>query len=97
MAVFGVDSLAQALEHANAQGAGLQAAEVVDRQAWRAASNPDLGDHPWALLIETDIETAELPDEALVATEARTGRGCGSSGSRSRRSLRSSALSRRST
>lgn len=69
VAVFGVDSLAQALEHANAQGAGLQAAEVVDRQAWRAASGPDLGDHPWALLIETDIETAELPDEALVATE----------------------------
>lgn len=69
VAVFGVDSLAQALEYANAQGAGLQAAEVVDKQSWRAASGPDLGDHPWALLIETDMETAELPDEALVATE----------------------------
>lgn len=69
VAVLGVDSLEQALEHAHAQGAGLQAAEVVDRRAWMQAGGPDLGDHPWALLVESDIETAELPDEALVATE----------------------------
>ncbi len=69
VAVLGVDSLAEALEHAAAQGVGLQAAEVVDRAAWSAAGGPALGDHPWALLLETDMETAELPDEALVATE----------------------------
>ena len=69
VAVLGVDSLAQALEHAHAQGAGLQAAEVVDRRAWAEAGGPDLGDHPWALLLESDMETADLPDEALVATE----------------------------
>lgn len=69
VAVFGVDSLAQALKHANAQGAGLQAAEVVDRRAWAQAGGPDLGEHPWALLLESDLETAEIPDEALVATE----------------------------
>ncbi len=69
VAVWGVDSLAQALDHAHAQGSGLQAAEVVDRRAWAQAGGPDLGDHPWALLLESDMETAELPDEALVATE----------------------------
>ncbi len=69
VAVFGVDSLAEALEHARAQGGGLQAAEVVDQRAWRHAGGPDTGDHPWVLLLEADIETAELPDEALVATE----------------------------
>jgi FAD/FMN-containing dehydrogenase len=69
VAVFGVDTLAEALEHAHAQGPGLQAAEVVDRAAWLAAGGPDLGDHTWALLLESSMETAELPDEALVATE----------------------------
>lgn len=69
VAVLGVDSLAQALELAHAQGTGLQAAEIVDRRAWAEAGGPDLGDHPWALLLESDMETAELPDEALVATE----------------------------
>lgn len=69
VAVLGVDTLAAALDLADAQGEGLQAAEVVDRDAWRAAGGPDLGEHPWALLLESDIETAELPDEALVATE----------------------------
>lgn len=69
VAVLGVDSLAQALEHADAQGDGLQAAEVVDRRAWAGAGGPDVGEHPWVLLLESDIETAELPDEALVATE----------------------------
>ena len=69
VAVLGVNSLAEAVEQADAQGAGLQAAEVVDRASWSAAGGPELGDHPWALLLETDMETAELPDEALVATE----------------------------
>jgi len=69
VAVWGVDSLAEALDHARAQGSGLQAAEVVDRRAWAEAGGPDLGDHPWTLLLESDMETAELPDEALVATE----------------------------
>lgn len=69
VAVFGVVSLAQALGHAEAQGPGLQAAEVVDRKAWLAAGGPDLGEAPWALLLESDMETADIPDEALVATE----------------------------
>ena len=69
VAVFGVDSLADALAHARAQGAGLQAAEVVDQRAWAQAGGPDLGEHPWAFLLECDMETAEIPDEALVATE----------------------------
>lgn len=69
VAVFGVDSLAEAVAHAQAQGAGLLAAEVVDRRAWAQAGGPDLGEHPWALLLESEMETAELPDEALVATE----------------------------
>ncbi len=69
VAVFGVDSLAEALRYAEAQGPGLQAAEVVDRAAWAAAGGPDLGEHPWALLLESDMETAELPDDSLVATE----------------------------
>lgn len=70
VAVLGVDSLAEAVAHAQAQGVGLQAAEVVDRRAWQAANGPDLGAHPWALLLEVDMEAADLPDEALVAIEA---------------------------
>lgn len=70
VAVLGVDDLAQAVAHARAQGDGLQAAEVVDRRAWQAANGPDLGEHPWALLLEVDVESAELPDDALVAVEA---------------------------
>jgi FAD/FMN-containing dehydrogenase len=69
VAVIGVDALADALALAGAQGHGLQAAEVVDRNAWLAAGGPDLGEHRWAFLLECDLETAELPDEALVATE----------------------------
>lgn len=69
VSVLGVESLAQALAHADAQGTGLQAAEVVDRAAWLAAGGPDLGEAPWALLLESDLETADIPDEALVATE----------------------------
>ena len=69
VAVFGVPSLAVALEHAHAQGDGLQAAEVVDARGWQEAGGPPIGDSPWVLLLETDMETAELPDEALVAVE----------------------------
>lgn len=69
VAVFGVSSLATALEHAHAQGQGLQAAEVVDARGWREAGGPAVGDSPWVLLLESDMETAELPDEALVAVE----------------------------
>ncbi len=69
VAVFGVPSLAAALEHAEAQGDGLQAAEVVDAHGWREAHGPDLGDSPWILVLESDVETAEIPDEALVALE----------------------------
>lgn len=69
VAVFGVPSLAAALQHAETQGAGLQAAEVVDARGWREAGGPAVGDSPWVLLLETDMETAELPDEALVAVE----------------------------
>lgn len=69
VAVLGVDTLAEALAHARAQGGGLQAAEIVDLRAWQHAGGPNVGDHPWVLLLEADIETAELPDEALVATE----------------------------
>lgn len=69
VAVFGVPSLAAALEHAHAQGEGLQAAEVVDARGWQAAHGPAVGDGPWILLLETDVETAEIPDEALVAME----------------------------
>ena len=69
VAVFGVPSLAAALEHAHAQGDGLQAAEVVDARGWQEAGGPPIGDSPWVLLLETDMETAELPDESLVAVE----------------------------
>lgn len=69
VAVFGVPSLAVALDHAREQGEGLQAAEVVDARGWREAHGPDVGDSPWILLLETDVETAEIPDEALVAME----------------------------
>lgn len=69
VAVMGVDSLASALKHAHAQGTGLQAAEIVDRRAWLEAGGPDLGEYPWALLLEVDMEAAELPDDALVAVE----------------------------
>lgn len=69
VAVLGVPTLASALEHAWAQGAGLQAAEVVDARGWQEAGGPDVGGAPWVLLLESDLETAELPDEALVAVE----------------------------
>ncbi len=69
VAVLGVPTLAAALEHAWAQGEGLQAAEVVDERGWQEAGGPDVGGTPWVLLLESDIETAELPDEALVAVE----------------------------
>lgn len=69
VAVFAVPSLATAWEHAQAQGEGLLAAEVVDAKGWAEAGGPDVGQTPWVLLLETDIETAELPDEALVAVE----------------------------
>lgn len=69
VAVFGVPSLAAALEHARAQGHGLQAAEIVDARGWAEAGGPDVGETPWVLLLESDLETAELPDEALVAVE----------------------------
>ena len=69
VAALGVPTLAAALEHAWAQGEGLQAAEVVDERGWQEAGGPDVGGTPWVLLLESDIETAELPDEALVAVE----------------------------
>lgn len=69
VAVFGVDSLSEAVASARAQGPGLQAAEVVDRRAWAEAGGPGLGEHPWVLLLEADMESADLPDEALVAVE----------------------------
>lgn len=69
VAVLGVPTLAVALEHAWAQGEGLQTAEVVDARGWQEAGGPDVGGTPWVLLLESDIETAELPDEALVAVE----------------------------
>lgn len=69
VAVFGVTTLAEAVDHAYAQGEGLQAAEVVDRRGWQEAGGPQVGDFPWVLLLETEMETAELPDQALVALE----------------------------
>ena len=59
VAVLGVPTLAAALEHAWAQGEGLQAAEVVDERGWQEAGGPDVGGTPWVLLLESDIETAE--------------------------------------
>lgn len=69
VAVFGVPSLAAALEWAGRQGSGLQAAEVVDARGWREAGGPAVADEPWVLLLESDMEQADLPDEALVAVE----------------------------
>jgi FAD/FMN-containing dehydrogenase len=69
VAVLGVPTLAEALAHARAQGEGLQAAEVVDARGWTEAGGPDVGGTPWVLLLESDLETAELPEEALVAVE----------------------------
>ena len=69
VAVFGVDTLTDAVAHAQAQGTGLQAAEIVDGRGWAQAGGPDLGEHPWALLLEVDMDSADLPDEALVAVE----------------------------
>ncbi len=70
VAVLGVPTLAAALDHAAAQGDGLQAAEVVDARGWAEAGGPDVGGAPWILLLEADLETAELPDDALVGVEA---------------------------